>query len=175
MKRLLVVVDYQNDFVNGPLGFEGAEALEEEIVSLIKEYEKNGEDIIFTRDAHDKDYLDTEEGKNLPIPHCIVGTGGEEFYGHIKKYASRHLIFEKNTFGSSRLGTYLLNHSYDEVALCGLDLSICVLANAVVAKTSCPDAHVKILAFASGCGDGKAAESAKNAAKRMHIEIQEAK
>ena len=173
MKRLLVVVDYQNDFVNGTLGFDGAELLEEPIIELVKSYERNGDEIVFTKDVHGKDYADTEEGKNLPISHCIVGTGGEEFYGGVKRLASRHVIFEKNTFGSARLGTYLLSRHFDVIELCGLDFSICVLANAIIAKSSCPDAHIRILAKYSGCGDPEALEHAKCAARRLHIEVAE--
>lgn len=173
MKRLLVVVDYQNDFVNGVLGFPGAELLEEPICALVKSYEREGIDIVFTKDVHSKDYDSTEEGKGGIPPHCISGSGGEEFYGGVKKLASRHVTLEKNTFGSSLLGSYLLGRKYDEIELCGLDLSICVLANAIIAKSSCPNAHIKILGSLSGCGDQEAALHAKMAAKRLQIEVVE--
>ena len=173
MKRLLIVVDYQNDFVNGPLGYRAAEELEAPICAKVKEYERDGVDVVFTRNIHGKDYLETEEGKNLPVPHCISGTGGEEFYGDVKKLASRHLIFEKITFGAARLGAYLLVHHYDVIELCGLDLSNSILANAIIAQASCPNAHVRILLGLSGCNDPEAMERTKKLVKRLHIEIVE--
>ena len=173
MKRLLIVVDYQYDFVSGALGFEGAEKLEEAIYGLVKEAEACGDEIIFTKDIHGNDYMDTEEGKNLPVPHCIQGSGGEEFYGRIKKLAARHLVFEKETFGSLRLGDFIAKHKYDRIDLCGIDLSICVLANAVIAKAAAPNAHIAILLNASGTGDDVARAHAIASAKRLHIEIAE--
>ena len=71
MKKLLVVVDYQNDFVDGALGFPKAKLIEEGICDRIIEYENNGDDVIFTLDTHYEDYMETEEGKNLPVKHCI--------------------------------------------------------------------------------------------------------
>ncbi|HBX24941.1 MAG TPA: N-carbamoylsarcosine amidohydrolase, partial [Firmicutes bacterium] len=95
--NLLVVVDYQVDFVNGSLGFPLALELEEKIANLIAKKENEGYEVVFTKDEHGDDYLDTEEGKNLPIPHCIKGSGGEEFFGKIKEIASSHKVFIKHT------------------------------------------------------------------------------
>ena len=80
-KRLLIVVDYQNDFVDGALGFEKAKELEPYLVNLIEEYKKNNDDIIYTMDTHQENYLQTEEGKYIPVVHCIRGTKGHELYG----------------------------------------------------------------------------------------------
>ncbi|MEI3535450.1 MAG: isochorismatase family protein [Bacilli bacterium] len=82
-KRLLIVVDYQNDFVDGALGFEKAKELEPYLVNLIEEYKKNNDDIIYTMDTHQENYLQTEEGKYIPVVHCIRGTKGHELYGKI--------------------------------------------------------------------------------------------
>ena len=80
MKRALIVVDYQNDFVSGALGFDGAEKLDDVICRKIDDYKKDG-DIIFTFDTHTENYLDTTEGKNLPVPHCIDGSEGHKLFG----------------------------------------------------------------------------------------------
>ena len=87
MKKLLVVIDYQNDFVNGSLGFEKAVALEEYLVDLINRYHHNNDDVIFTYDTHQENYLETQEGKNLPITHCIENSKGWQLYGKINELA----------------------------------------------------------------------------------------
>lgn len=81
MKRLLIVVDYQNDFVDGSLGFPGAELLEEPIAAKIEEYRSAADVIAFTFDTHRCDYLETQEGRNLPVEHCIEGAPGHALYG----------------------------------------------------------------------------------------------
>ena len=83
MKKLLIVVDYQNDFVTGSLGFEKAVELEEPIAARIREYREMGEDgqIIFTMDTHDRHYMESQEGKHLPVAHCIEGEDGWQLYG----------------------------------------------------------------------------------------------
>lgn len=171
MKRLLVVVDYQNDFVVGPLGFPGAPALLSPIKALIEEFEKAGDEVVFTRDVHDENYLHTEEGRNLPVPHCIRGTDGALFYGGLEEIASHHQVFEKPTFGSVSLLDYIRKNDYREILLCGVDLSICVTANAVIAKTGAPDAHIVVDLSASGTGDPAAVRYAVEELRRLEIEI----
>lgn len=171
MAKLLIVVDYQKDFVTGALGFEGAERLEKEILRLIKAYREEGGEVVFTKDVHGKDYLHHEEGRNLPIPHCIKGSGGEDFVGEIQKEADGALVFEKPTFGSSALFDYLRDKDYSIVSLCGVDTSICVFANAIIAKTALPDAHIQVYSSACGCGDPKAEEAAYKAMSRLQIEV----
>lgn len=171
MKKLLIVVDYQVDFVNGALGFPRGEALEAPICSLIKQFEDAGDDVVFTLDTHPQNYMETEEGKYLPVPHCIKGTHGHELYGEVKNLAKGHKIFEKPTFPSLELGEYLKTTQYDEVTVCGLDLSICVLSNAVIAKASLPNAHIKVnLEFSSG-GDEAANKVAIEQLKRIQVEV----
>ena len=138
MKKLLVVVDYQNDFVDGALGFEGAEDIEDEIVKLIDEFEKNNDFVVFTLDTHEKDYLSTTEGRNLPVEHCIKGTEGWMVRERLQDYMKRHPVFEKHTFGSLMLGNYIqgINVLIDEVYLVGLVSNICVISNAIIAKSA---------------------------------------
>jgi len=171
MEKLLIVVDFQNDFVVGPLGFEKAPSLEPAIVHLIESFEKGGDEVVFTKDLHYEDYLHTEEGRNLPVPHCIKGTAGAEFFGSVKTLSEGHKVFEKNTFGSSALFEYLCGRRYRTIALCGVDGSICVFANAVVAKSADPEAHIEVLADATGSGDEEALGRAYAAMRRLHIEV----
>jgi nicotinamidase-related amidase len=140
MKKLLIVVDYQNDFVNGALGFPEAELLDEKICAKIDEYEND--EIIYTLDTHFDNYSSTQEGKNLPVPHCIKGTNGHELYGKTKEKLSGKRFFEKNTFPSLSLGEYLKTQEYSSIELVGLVSNICVLSNAVIAKAACPEAEI---------------------------------
>mgnify|MGYP003294785029 CR=1 FL=1 len=171
MKKLLVVVDFQVDFVNGALGFKGAEALEQPICSLIKKFEDSGDDVVFTLDTHPENYMETEEGKYLPVPHCIKGSSGYELFGEVKNLAKGHKIFEKPTFPSLELGEWLKDKDYDEITVCGLDLSICVLSNAVIAKSALPNAHIKVNLECSSGGDETANKVAIEQLKRIQVEV----
>lgn len=170
--KLLVVVDYQNDFVNGSLGFPGAEKLEKPILKKIQQYLIDGDEVVFTLDTHASNYLDTEEGKYLPVPHCIKGTDGHKLYGNvarISKFASA--IFEKGTFGCEALGEYILDGRYEVIELCGLVSNICVLSNAVIAKTAAPYAHIIVDARCTGCADPELNEKALDVMQSLQIEI----
>ncbi len=150
MKKLLIVVDFQNDFVNGALGFEGAEKLDDVIAEKIAVRRKEGWNVAFTFDTHFDDYLSTQEGKNLPIKHCIKGTEGHELYGKCAEAVSeKDKLFYKPTFGSSELFEYLKTSDYAEVELAGLVSNICVLSNAVIAKTALPEAIITVDAKAT--------------------------
>lgn len=153
-RKLLVVVDYQNDFVDGALGFEGAPLLEDAICSKIDHAHANGDDVVFTMDTHLANYLYTQEGKNLPVAHCIKGSAGWELYGRVKELAAGHPQLEKNTFGCKVLFDYLLAApTYDEIELAGLVSNICVISNAVIAKTAQPEAHIVVDAKCTSCLD----------------------
>jgi nicotinamidase/pyrazinamidase len=173
MKHLLVVVDYQNDFVQGSLGFSNAASYYGRIKTLIRQFETNGDDVVFTRDVHGSDYLHTEEGRNLPILHCQKGTDGTKFYGEIEKISENHTVFEKETFPSSDLCAWLKNKDYQEIVLCGLDFSICVLSNAVICKAGCPQAHIVVDLSATGTSDPEVQAATIGALKRLHIECRD--
>ncbi len=127
MKRLLIVIDYQNDFVSGSLGFNDAIILEDYLVELIEKYHLNKDDVIFTYDSHQDNYLDTQEGKNLPVTHCIENSEGWQLYGKINNLAKNDKKILKNTFGSLELGNYLKDKDYEEITLVGVVSNICVL------------------------------------------------
>ncbi|HBF67773.1 MAG TPA: N-carbamoylsarcosine amidohydrolase [Firmicutes bacterium] len=171
MKKLLIVVDYQNDFVNGTLGFDDAIELEKPIANRIKSAKDNGEEVVFTKDVHEDNYLMSEEGKNLPISHCIRNSGGEDFFGEIKELSKEHLVFEKNTFGSSLLFDYLKENHFDQITLIGLVSYICVLSNAVIAKAANPDAHIIIEKDLTSGIDKKLQNEAFDVLKNIHIQI----
>lgn len=153
MKKLLIVVDYQNDFVDGTLGFRGAELLDARIAAKIDEYHEAGDEVAFTLDMHGRDYLSTLEGANLPIEHCIEGTTGAELYGTVgERIGACDHVFEKPTFGSKELFARLVGiqkvadevgtKPFESIELVGLVSHICVLANAVLAKTACPEVPI---------------------------------
>ncbi|MGN0643197.1 MAG: cysteine hydrolase family protein [Huintestinicola sp.] len=149
MKKLLVVVDYQNDFVNGALGFDGAEKIDQAIAEKIRKYAADPDaDIIYTLDTHDEGYLNTREGKNLPVVHCIKGTHGWEYYGETKKAldASGAKGVEKYSFGLkiTHENRKLLPENVDEIELAGIISNICVLSNAVIFQTRYPNAQLYI-------------------------------
>ena len=172
MNRLLVVVDYQNDFVDGALGFKGAELISSNIAKLIKEFRNRGDEVVFTYDTHDEDYLNTTEGKNLPVPHCIKGSDGWQFYPEINELIGDSKIFEKPGFGSKELGHYIERNNYEEIYLCGLVSDICVFSNAIIAKAfSSPYTKIKIVRNATSSFDFEMQEKSFDVLKHLHIEI----
>lgn len=169
MKKLLIVVDYQNDFVNGSLGFPLAQKLEDGIAAKIEEY-KNDE-IIYTLDTHYKNYADTQEGKNLPVSHCIKGTNGHKLYGKIQKLLEGRRYFEKSTFPSLELGKYLEGKDYDIIELCGLVSNICVISNAVIAKAACPEAQIIVDSTLTASADPELNQKAIDVMKGLQITV----
>lgn len=144
MKKLLIVVDCQNDFIDGALGFDKAKNIKDIIIKKIETYKKEDQTVIFTMDTHDENYLNTVEGEFLPIKHCIKGTTGHEIDKDINKYTNGCLIIEKSSFGSIELAKYLEQNHYDSIELCGLVSNICVLSNAIIAKTFSPKSKIYI-------------------------------
>ena len=165
MKNYLIVVDMQNDFIDGALGT--PEALL--IVDKVKEITDNFDgELIFTRDTHGEDYMNTREGKYLPIPHCIKDTHGWEITEKLK--TDGHLIIDKPTFGSCELADYLVAKNTKEpigsVTLVGLCTDICVISNAMLIKAALPEIDVRICAAACA---GVTPESHKNALSAMKM------
>ena len=135
-EKLLVVVDYQKDFVDGALGFETAEQLDQVIANKIEEYLKAGQDVIFTKDTHYTNYLTTREGKHLPIEHCIIDSDGHNLYGKVAGYEKQaKKVFNKTSFGSIDLAKFISRSDYKEVEFCGLVSNICVLSNIIMTQT----------------------------------------
>ncbi len=147
MNRYLFVIDYQNDFVDGALGFPGAEKLDAPIAAKVRAYGKGH--VLFTRDTHFDNYLSTREGKNLPIVHCVRGTPGWEVYGETAKAleAVQAPAIDKLVFGmdvSDPATAAVLPETADEIELVGLVSNICVVSNAVVLQSKYPEATILV-------------------------------
>ena len=146
MKKLLIVVDMQKDFVDGALGSKEAVAIVENVVQKINCLDG---DIIVTYDTHGENYMQTQEGANLPVPHCIKGTAGWELDAQVQKAleGKTYKAIEKPTFGSTQLPEYI-RANYDptqlEIQLIGLCTDICVVSNALLLKANFLDAKVSV-------------------------------
>ena len=138
MKKTLIVVDMQNDFIHMALGTPEAAAIVPKVKAKIQEYVRNGDEIIFTRDTHFADYLQTAEGKKLPVEHCIRGTKGWEIADGL--YVEGCKIIDKPNFG----WPHWKDEALEEVELIGLCTDICVVSNALIIKATFPDAVVKV-------------------------------
>lgn len=170
--KTLVVVDYQVDFVDGALGFPGAEKLEPVILGKIEECRRDGGQVIFTLDTHGEDYLRTAEGRKLPIPHCIKGTPGHALYGRVAQAVlPEDVVIEKPAFGSLELADLLRRTSPEEVELCGLVTDICVISNAVLAKAALPERRISVDAQACATADPEAHKRALRSMEAMQIEV----
>ena len=147
-KRLLVVVDMQNDFISGTLGSDAAKNAIPAVAELISREKQAGAEIVFTQDTHGKNYLFTREGKYLPVPHCLRGSEGWEIVPELAPYADGARTFEKYEFGSIALADYARKGRYREIILCGVCTDICVVSNAILLKTFCTEAEVKVISAA---------------------------
>ena len=173
MKKLLVVVDYQNDFVNGSLGFEGAELLDKRIAAKVEAYRAEGADIMYTMDTHGSGYLEMQEGKILPVVHCQNGTEGWKLYGETGKACKDAMTISKHTFGSLDLAMLVLHndYNYDEIEICGVVTNICVMANAVLLKTAQPEAEIIIDALCGGSNDKSLNDKALDVLESMQFTV----
>jgi nicotinamidase-related amidase len=147
IRRLLIVVDMQNDFIDGTLGTPQARRILPSVKAKIDEYKENGDDVLFTRDTHRDDYPETQEGALLPIVHCIEGTYGHKISEDLDTCDCT--LFDKPTFGSLQLAEHVAAGNYDEIELCGLCTDICVVSNAIILKARLPE--TKIIVDAGCC------------------------
>lgn len=172
--KCLIVVDYQVDFVSGSLGNAAAAALDAGIAARIRRARERGEDVIFTLDTHEGNYLSTREGKYLPVPHCIRGTEGHGLYGEVAKArCPEDALFCKETFSSKALFAHLLEKQYQEIELCGVVTNICVISNAVLAKTALPEADVRVNAALCASNDAALHQKALDVMASFQIDIVE--
>lgn len=166
--KFLIVVDMQNDFITGSLGSQQAVSIVPNVVEKVKNFDGQ---IIFTKDTHFSGYLTTQEGKNLPVEHCVKGTLGWEICDELKPYANK--VIEKITFGSVDLPKVIKEYNQDieEIVLVGLCTDICVISNAMILKASFPEVKITV---DSSCCAGVTPEShtnALNAMQSVQIEI----
>lgn len=168
MKNILVVVDMQNDFIDGALGTKEAEAIVPYVKKVIEDFDGK---VIFTRDTHFENYMDTQEGKNLPVPHCIKGTDGWQIRAELDALRNSEPI-DKLTFGSKDLVDVLkAEGDIDSVTFVGLCTDICVISNAMVVKAFYPE--IPLTVDAKGCAGvtPESHERALNAMKMCQINI----
>ena len=172
MKKLLLVIDMQNDFIDGSLGTPEAVSIVEKVKEKIRAWPP--EAVIATMDTHGPDYLSTQEGKNLPVEHCIRGTEGWQLRPDIAALLEKAVIVEKPTFGSVDLAKRLSSmEDLEEVELVGLCTDICVVSNALLLKAAMPELKISVDA---ACCAGVTPEKHKAALETMRscqIEVRE--
>ena len=148
MQNYLIVVDMQTDFVDGALGTKEAQAIVPAVKKRIEEALYAGEKVIFTRDTHPENYLETQEGRNLPVKHCVLGTDGWQIIPELSAYAENAIIIDKPTFGSRVLGEYLdaenEKNPIGQITLIGLCTDICVASNALLLKAAMPEVKISV-------------------------------
>lgn len=167
MGKVLIVVDMQNDFVDGTLGTKEAVQIVPAVIEKVKKAVKNNDSIIFTKDTHYNNYLETNEGKNLPVKHCIEGSTGWEIVPGLAGYAKKVVV--KNTFGSTSLPEEVKD--YDEIELVGLCTDICVISNALLLKAFFPEKDISVDASCCAGVTPRSHENALEAMKMCQIKI----
>ena len=164
--KYLIVIDMQNDFIDGSLGTKEATLIVEKVEAKIKNFDGK---VLYTRDTHYDDYLTTQEGKNLPVNHCIINTPGWEITSALS-VGEDAVIIDKPTFGSAQLGEYLLEQSkvekIEEIEFVGLCTDICVISNAFIIKAFLPEVLITVDA---ACCAGVTVQSHKNALEAMKV------
>ncbi|MCI8300660.1 MAG: cysteine hydrolase [Lachnospiraceae bacterium] len=152
MRRVLIVVDMQKDFIDGALGTTEAQAIVKPVLEKMKTYENS--DIYLTRDTHGENYLETAEGRKLPVVHCVRHTEGWRLHPEIEKQAQPSHIIDKPSFGSMELMELLCQENKKEsleIELVGLCTDICVVSNALLLKAAMPENRIRVDA---GCCAG---------------------
>ena len=162
--KVLVVVDMQNDFIDQALGTKEAVGIVENVAEKIRSFDGK---VIFTRDTHQENYMETQEGRNLPVKHCIEGSDGWKISSALP-VSDDAVIFDKPTFGSKELGLYLENLAketpIEEVEVIGLCTDICVISNALLIKAFLPEVRITV---DSACCAGVTPKSHENALEAM--------
>ena len=174
MKRVLVVVDMQNDFIDGALGTQEAQAIVGNVVKKIEEYQ--GEKVFATRDTHGDDYMNTSEGKHLPVPHCMKGTEGWEIRQEVSEALQKvnAEIVDKPFFGSMVLVDKMAEQGFQkelEIELVGLCTDICVVSNALLLKARLPEAIIRVDKSCCAGVTPQSHEAALLTMKMCHIDI----
>lgn len=166
MQNILIVVDMQNDFIDGALGTAEAVQIVPKVASKIKNFQGK---VIFTRDTHEENYMETQEGSKLPVPHCIRGTKGWEIREELEELRTGEAV-DKVTFGSKELGSMLAEMNEEDaiesITLIGLCTDICVISNAILIKAHLPE--VRMIVDAECCA-GVTPESHQNALAAMKM------
>ena len=173
MRKILLVIDMQNDFIDGALGTHEAEAIVDRVADEIRKYPAN--DIMATRDTHAENYLGTQEGRNLPVTHCVKGTPGWELNPRIAAALGEALVIDKPTFGSRELAERLAQMARAEeldITLVGLCTDICVVSNALLIKAFLPETPVRVIAACCAGVTPESHRAALDTMKACQIQIQ---
>lgn len=167
--KVLAVIDMQNDFINGALGTKEAQAIVPRVAERIRSFEGT---VAATRDTHGEDYLSTEEGRHLPVVHCVKGTYGWQIEDTVQKALDEKnaLIIDKPTFGSTDLGEYVKElcrkEEVEEIILIGVCTDICVISNALLLKAYVPEVPIRVEPV---CCAGVTPKSHEQALKAMEV------
>ena len=173
MKKLLLVIDMQKDFIDGALGTKEAQSILPAVIEKVRSFDG---DVIFTRDTHFDNYMETQEGRNLPVPHCIKGTPGWELAPELEKLRQERNapVFDKLTFGCKDLPAYLAEHypeGLESAELIGVCTDICVISNAMLVKVFFPELPVSVTASLCAGVSPQSHENALEAMKMCQITV----
>lgn len=176
MKNMLVVVDFQSDFVDGKLGFEAAKGLDSGIAKLMREYLERGDTVVCTYDTHDAAYLDTREGKHLPVPHCVYGTEGWELYGETRTVAEEHEVIalrKKDCFGvdPKQMLEKLPQETPETITFVGVVTNMCVISNVCTFQARYPNAQIRVISHLVSSFDPALHEAALKVMASMQVEL----
>lgn len=171
MKKLLVIVDMQQDFVHGALGTAEAREILPRVREKIQAARDAGVSLAYTMDTHQPDYLSTQEGKNLPVIHCVEGTQGWDLCSGLPALLDGAKEFRKPSFGSVELGQYVKSEGFDSVELAGVCTGICVLSNAVLIKAYAPETDVVVDSALCACVSPESHGTALKAMELVQVRI----
>ena len=168
--KVLAIIDMQKDFIDGALGTKEAVAIVPAVAARLQQARSSGEAIVFTRDTHHADYLSTQEGRNLPVPHCLEGSGGWQIDAALPVEDAP--VFDKPSFGSPALIDYLARlPDLESVEFIGLCTDICVITNAMMLKGARPEVPIRVRAACCAGVTPQSHENALAAMKQCQIEI----
>ena len=171
LDKLLVVVDMQVDFVTGSLGSPEARQIVPRVVEKVKQALENKYTVVHTMDTHGEDYLNTFEGKNLPVKHCIDGTDGWELISELKNLLPEKHQIRKPTFGSLSLIREYQKENFSEIELCGVCTDICVVSNALLLRAAFPNTKIVVDSKATAGSSMEAHEAALLVMQKNQIEV----
>ena len=173
MNKILVVIDMQEDFVRGMLGSEAAQATIPVVANLVHGFQRRGDPIFYTRDTHYDNYMETEEGKHLPVPHCLKDSDGWEICPEVIDYDYwRNYIINKDNFGTIIWKDFMEQFAIaDEIVVCGLVSSICVISNIAILRALYPEVPMTLVSKGTaGLSDGNNA-AALEVARSLQVNV----
>ena len=171
MDKLLIVVDMQVDFITGSLGTPEARKIVPRVVEKVKNALEHENTVAYTMDTHEENYLETFEGRHLPVKHCVYGTDGWELIPELKGLVSKLRQFRKSTFGSVALASEYGKEHFSEIELCGVCTDICVVSNALLLRASLPETRIMVDSLATAGSTGEAHAAALLVMQKNQIEV----